>query len=183
MQHKIQPHIFKGEKMDIFLLVLRLVHVFSGVFWVGGALMMNFFIGPTIGATAQAGKQFAGHLILRTRFVTAMTSAAILTVLAGGFLYWRDSQGFTSLWMSAGSGIGFSIGAVSALVGFVFGAMFGQLNKKMAQIGSQIKGEPTPEQLAQLRKIQNQLKVIAPIQTISLIIAVVFMATARYLIF
>ena len=115
--------------MDIFLLVLRLVHVFSGVFWVGGALMMNFFIGPTIGATAQAGKQFAGHLILRTRFVTAMTSAAILTVLAGGFLYWRDSQGLTSLWMSAGSGIGYGIGGVSALIGFIFGAMFGQLNR------------------------------------------------------
>ena len=170
--------------MDIFLLILRLVHVFSGVFWVGGALMMNFFIGPTIGATAQAGKQFAGHLILRTRFVTAMTSAAILTVLAGGFLYWRDSQGLTSLWMSAGSGIGYGIGGVSALIGFIFGAMFGQLNRKMVLIGRDIKGgEPTPEQLAQLQNIQKQLKVIAPIQTISLIIAVVFMATARYLIF
>ena len=146
--------------------------------------MMNFFIGPTIGATAQAGKQFAGHLMTRTHLSMALTISAILTVLAGGFLYWHDLQGFTSLWMSAGPGIGFSIGAVSALIGFVFGIMLGQLNKKMALIGSQIKeGEPTPEQLAQLQKIQNQLKVVSPINAGSLIIAVVFMSIARYLVF
>jgi uncharacterized membrane protein len=170
--------------MDIFLLVLRLVHVLGGIFWVGGALMMNFFIGPTIGATAQAGKQFAGHLMTRTQLSMTLTTSAVLTVLAGGFLYWRDSQGFTSLWMSAGPGIGFSIGAVSALIGFVFGMMSGQLNKKMALIGSQIKeGGPTPDQLAQLQKIQDQLKVVSPINAGSLIISVVFMSIARYLVF
>jgi uncharacterized membrane protein len=100
--------------MDIYLLVLRLVHVFGGVFWVGGALMMNFFIGPTIGATGQAGKQFMGHLMVRMRLSTIMTTIAILTLLAGGLLYWRDSQGLTSMWMSAGSGIGFAIGELQA---------------------------------------------------------------------
>jgi uncharacterized membrane protein len=169
--------------MDIFLLVLRLVHVFGGIFWVGGALIMSLFIGPTIGATAQTGKQFAGHLMLKTRFSMAMTIAAVLTVLAGGFLFWRDSQGFTSAWMSAGSGIGFSIGGVAALVGFIFGSMFGQLNKKLSLIGSQIKGEPTPEQLAQLQNVQKQLKVITPIHIISLIIAAIFMSIARYFVF
>ena len=169
--------------MDIFLLLLRLVHILSGVLWVGGALMMNFFIVPTIGATAQAGKQFAGHLMTRTRLSMTLTISAILTVLAGWFLYWHDSQGFTSMWMSAGSGIGYGIGAVSALVGFVFGIVLGQLNKKMAWVGSQIKGEPTPEQLAQMQEIQNRLKVVSPINAISLIVAVVFMSIARYLVF
>ena len=136
--------------MDVFLLVVRLVHVFGGVLWVGGALIMNFFIGPTIGATAQAGKQFAGYLMTSTRFVAVMSSAAGLTILAGGFLFWRDSQGFTSLWLRAGSGIGYSIGGAAGLIGFVFGIIFGQLNKKMALIGGEIKGEPTPEQLGQL---------------------------------
>jgi uncharacterized membrane protein len=169
--------------MDIYLLVLRLIHVFGGIFWVGGSLMMNFFIGPTIGATAQAGKQFIGHLMTKTRFSMTITISAILTVLAGGLLYWRDSQGFTSLWMSAGSGIGFSIGAVSALIAFVFGLMLGQLNQKMAQVGSQIKGEPTPEQLAQLQEIQNRLKVVSPINVISIIVATLFMSIARYMVF
>jgi uncharacterized membrane protein len=170
--------------MDIYLLVLRLVHVFGGIFWVGGALMMNFFIGPTIGATAQAGKQFMGHLMVRMRLSTVMTIIAILTLLAGGLLYWRDSQGFTSMWMSAGSGIGFGIGGVAGLIGFIFGAMFGQANKKMALVGSQIKdGAPTPEQLAQLQNAQRILKVVTPLHVSFLIVAAVFMSIARYMVF
>jgi len=169
--------------MDIYLLVLRLVHVFGGIFWAGGAFMMNFFIGPTIGATGQAGKQFMGHLMVRMRLSTIMTTIAILTLLAGGLLYWRDSQGFTSMWMSAGSGIGFGIGGAAGLIGFVFGAMFGQANKKMAFIGSQIKdGTPTPEQLAQLQNAQKTLKVVTPLHVSFLIVAAVFMSIARYIV-
>jgi uncharacterized membrane protein len=174
----------KEKKMNIYLLVLRLVHVFGGIFWVGGAFMMNFFIGPAIGATAQAGKQIMGHLMVRMRLSTVMTTIAILTLLAGGLLYWHDSQGFTSMWMSAGSGIGFGIGGAAGLLGFVFGAMFGQSNKKMALIGSEIKdGKPTPEQLAQLQKIQEMLKVVTPLHVSFLIVAAVFMSIARYLVF
>jgi len=169
--------------MDIYLMVLRLVHVCAGVLWVGGALFMNFFIGPTIAGTEQVGKQFAGYLMMRTRLVTVMTTAAVLTIVAGGLLYWRDSQGFSSMWMTAGSGIGYGIGGVAGFTGFVFGAMFGQLNKKMAMIGSEIKGVPSPEQMTQMQKIQGRLKVITPIHVVSIIIAVIFMAIARYLVF
>jgi uncharacterized membrane protein len=173
----------KEKKMDVFLLVMRLLHVFGGVVWVGGALIMNFYIVPTIGATAQAGKQFAGHLMLKTRFSMMMSAAAILTVLAGGYFYWRDSQGFTSGWTSAGPGIGFGIGGAAALVGFVFGIMVGQLNKKMSVIGGQIKGEPTSEELAQFQGVQKQLKLVGTVNVVSLIIATVFMSVSRYLIF
>jgi len=170
--------------MDIFLLVLRLVHILAGVFWVGGALIMGFFIGPSIGATAQAGKQFAGHLMLRTRLVTAMTNAAILTVLAGGILYWRDSQGLTSMWMHAGSGIGYAIGGVAGLIGSIFGIAFGRFNRRMALIGAEIKGgEPTPEQLALLQDIQKKIKMVSPIHLGSIMLALALMAIARYLIF
>ncbi len=170
--------------MDIFLLVLRLVHILAGVFWVGGALIMGFFIGPSIGATAQAGKQFAGHLMLRTRLVTAMTNAAILTVLAGGILYWRDSQGLTSMWMHAGSGIGYAIGGVAGLIGSIFGIAFGRFNRRMALIGAEIKGgEPTPEQLALLQDIQKKIKMVSPIHLGSIMLALLLMAIARYLIF
>ena len=149
--------------MDIFLLVLRLVHILAGVFWVGGALIMGFFIGPSIGATAQAGKQFAGHLMLRTRLVTAMTNAAILTVLAGGILYWRDSQGLTSMWMHAGSGIGYAIGGVAGLIGSIFGIAFGRFNRRMALIGAEIKaGNPRLNNLRYCRIFKKRSRWFPP---------------------
>ena len=53
--------------MNILMVVLRIVHIGAGILWGGGSLIMNFFFGPTVKATAQIGQQFAGHLMLRTR--------------------------------------------------------------------------------------------------------------------
>jgi uncharacterized membrane protein len=167
--------------MNILMLVLRIVHIGAGIFWGGGSLMMYFFFGPTVKATNQVGQQFAGHLMLRTRFVTVMTTMAMLTILAGAGLYWLDSGGFTSAWMKSNTGIGFAIGGVFGLVGFVFGAVFGQLNKKLATIGSQIKGQPTPEQLANIQNIQKKIASVTPIHVTSIIIAILLMSAARYL--
>jgi uncharacterized membrane protein len=169
--------------MNILMLVLRIVHIGAGFFWGGGSLIMHFFFGPTVKATNQTGQQFAGHLMLRTRFVNVMTTMAVLTVLAGTGLYWIDSHGFTSAWMRSNTGIGFAIGGVFGLVGFVFGAMFGQLNKKMAMLGSEIKGQPTPDQLAKIQGIQKRIATVTPIHVTSIILAILLMSASRYFLF
>lgn len=169
--------------MDTFALILRLVHIIGGVFWVGGALAMNFFISPTLGATGDAGRQFAGHLMGKTRFSMFMTGSAILSVIAGFILYGIDSSWFTSAWQSSGPGIGFGIGAVFALIGLVTGMMNGRNNGILGRLGAQIQGKPTAEQAAQLGTIRKQQAWVVPVNTWSLLLAVVFMAIARYLRF
>ena len=42
--------------MIYLIWLLRIIHILGGIFWVGGTLMMAFFIAPTVGATAEAGK-------------------------------------------------------------------------------------------------------------------------------
>ncbi len=169
--------------MYLLVIILRLLHILGGVFWVGGALATNFFVGPTIGATGDAGKQFAGHLMSRTRFTAAMTGGAIVTVIAGFFLYGIDSAWFSSAWQSSGPGIGFAIGALFALVGLVTGMMNGKNNKAMGRIGAQIQGRPTSEQAATLAAIRKQQAWVVPVNSYSLLLAVFFMAIARYLRF
>ena len=39
----------KEKKMDYLHITLRIIHIGAGVFWVGGVLMMTFFIAPTLG--------------------------------------------------------------------------------------------------------------------------------------
>ena len=34
--------------MDIYLLMLRLIHIGGGVFWVGAALFLVFYVAPTV---------------------------------------------------------------------------------------------------------------------------------------
>jgi len=169
--------------MNYLTLVLRLIHIIGGVFWVGSALLMNFFIGPTLRATGDAGRQFAGHFMARTRFTMVMNISVFATLIAGFWLYGIDSQWLSSAWMHSSTGIGFGIGAGFALVGFITGFMNGANNRKLAQIGAQIQGKPTPEQMAQLGTIQKQQGWVVPVNTWTLLLAVFFMAIARYLVF
>ena len=167
--------------MDYFLLLLRIIHIVAGIIWVGGTLIMTFFIGPTIGATGDAGQRFVGHLMNNLKFSNRMASAAGLTILAGAILYWRDSQGFTSAWMSSGAGRGFGIGAAFALIGFAFGLMIGRTTKAMAQLGAQFQGKPTNDQVNQMQAIRNQQAMYSNISVVALLLAVIFMAISRYL--
>lgn len=169
--------------MIYFIWFLRIVHIVAGIFWVGGALIMAFFIGPTIGATGEAGQKFVGHLMNNRKFGTRMMIASGLTILAGFILYWIDSDGFTSAWMSSGAGRGFAIGAGFALLGLVFGILVGRTTNAMAQLGAQIQGKPTVEQMSRLNALRKQQVTYSNINAITLILSVIFMAIARYLVF
>jgi uncharacterized membrane protein len=169
--------------MNYYVIALRLVHIISGVFWVGASLVMFFFVGPTLVATAEAGQKFAQHLMTKTRFTAVITVSAILTVLAGYALYWRDSDGFSSTWLHTGQGLGFGVGALFALIGLVFGIIVGNSNGALAKLGLQIQGKPTPEQMAQIGALRKRLSLVSPINAYSLIIALLLMAISRYLHF
>jgi hypothetical protein len=145
--------------------------------------MMEFFIAPSIAATAEGGQQVARHLTTKVRVHIFMMAAAITTILAGTLLYWRASDGFTSAWMRSGAGIGFGIGAVFGIIAFIFGAIFGNTNAQMGKISSQIQGKPTGEQLAKIQALQKRARRVSPFHVIGTILAMLFMATARYLAF
>ena len=141
---------------------------------------MTFFIGPTIGATAEAGQKFVGHLMNNLKFSNRMSAAAGLTILAGIILYGLDARAGAA-WQRSGMGIGLSIGAVFAIIGFIFGILIGRTTTAMANLGAQFRGKPTNEQMAQMQTLMKQQATYSNISAAALILAVVFMATARYL--
>lgn len=166
--------------MDYFLILVRLVHVFGAVFWVGGVLLLTLFVTPAVAASAETGQKFMQQLMGHTRLSTMLAAAGGSSILAGFILYWIDSAGFTSAWLSSGPGKGFGLGAVFGLIGFAVGIMISRLNKSLAALGGQIQGQPTAEQAAQLAAIRKRVASLAPINTASLMIATVLMAVARY---
>lgn len=166
--------------MIYLIWLLRIIHIVGGVIWVGGTLTMTFFIGPTIGATAEAGQKFVYHLMNNLKFSNRMSAAAGLTILAGVILYGLDARAGTA-WVRSGMGIGLSIGAVFAIIGLITGIMIGRTTKAMAQLGAQFQGKPTPTQVTQMQAIQKQQRTYSIISAIALILAVIFMAIARYL--
>jgi uncharacterized membrane protein len=166
--------------MIYLIWLLRIIHIVSGVLWVGGTLIMTFFIGPTIGATAEAGQKFVGHLMNNLKFSNRMTAAAGSTILAGVILFGLDARAGAT-WLRSSFAIGLSIGAGFALIGFVFGIMIGRTTNAMAQLGAQMQGKPSPEQLTQMQAIRKQQATYSTLSASALILAVTFMAIARYL--
>jgi uncharacterized membrane protein len=169
----------KGEReMNIYLVwLLRIIHIVAGVVWVGGTLIMTFFIGPTVGATGEAGQKFVGHLMSNLKFSNRMAAASGLTILAGFILYFRGGAAL----MESRFGIGLGIGALFALIGFVSGMFIGRTIKAMAELGAQMQGKPTPDQLKEMQALQRRQATVSMISTISVLLATVFMAIARYL--
>lgn len=170
--------------MDYLRIVLRVIHIGGGIFWVGAVLMLAFFLTPTIRATAEAGQKFAGYMMNTMKLTQWISAAAGLTVLAGFFLYGLDSHWFSSPeWMSSGAGAGFGIGGALGLVGFIFGIMTGSVIRSLGKLGAQIQGQPTAAQATQMQALQKRQAMSVQVTAYSLILAVILMSIARYLHF
>ena len=166
--------------MIYLIWLLRIIHIVAGVFWVGGALVMAFFVGPAMGATGEAGQRFVGHLMNNLKFSNWMAAAAGLSILAGAILFALDARAGEA-WLRSNFATGLSIGGGFALVGFVVGILIGRNTKAMAQFGARIQGQPSPDQLSQMQAFQKRQVTYSYINVAALILAVIFMSIARYL--
>lgn len=173
--------------MDFYLIVLRWLHILGGVFWVGSTFVFAGFLEPTIRATGEEGTKVMQHLAGKTRYVTVISIAAIVNVVAGALLYWRVSSGLSSSWLQSGYGIGITVGAVAALISAVVGfGVLSRVSRRMAAIGKEIQSQgapPSPDQIEELGKLQERMRVGGQLNAILLAVAISGMALAQYLWF
>jgi hypothetical protein len=171
--------------MNIYLLnVLRFTHVVAGILWAGAAISYLFFIKPSVKAIGAVGPQFMQNLMQRRKYPIFMMSTSLLTVLAGGALYWFISGGLNLAWAATGPGLGFTIGSLAALVAFLLGTFgigptAGQISALGGQIAASGKG-PTPEQGLKMATLERKLASVENVEFVLLVIALLTMATARY---
>lgn len=165
--------------MTLIFSILRFAHIIAGILWAGGALALTLFVAPTMSATGDAGKQFGGHLISKTRFSAYMMVTGLTTVLAGSLLYGITSNWFQSGWMHSPAGIGFGIGAVAGILAFVFGVMLGNTNGALGALGAQIQGMPTAEQISVMQALLKRQSMASQWNLIFMLISIALMASAR----
>lgn len=170
--------------MNVLMIVLRLVHIFAGVFWVGSAALYLGFIEPTAKATAPESGKFMQYFMVRRHYSTAMSIATTLTIVSGAWLYWRDSGGFQLVWLTSGPGLGFGLGAIAALVSFVIGfAVISPTGNRILVLGQAMQsagGPPSTEQLAEMSKVQHKMSSVLRFDFVLLTVALLTMATVRY---
>lgn len=170
---------------DPILLLLRLVHIGAGVFWVGAAFAFFLFVQPSAKALGPEGEgAFMADLTQVRRFPMVILTATVLTVGAGLILYLRNAGGI-ELWLGSATGVGFTIGSAAALVSFALGAMVVRpAVTKLTEIGRTLREArrpPTPEEAAAIGALKGRLGTFGKINLVFLAVAVLFMATSRYL--
>ena len=171
--------------MDVVMVVMRLVHIISGVIWAGGAVAAAAFINPTAKALKQDAAPFVQHLNFVRKFPAWLGVFGTLTVLSGLVMYWRLFEGIANL--NTGTGLALTVGSLAGIIalGMAFGVLFPTSNQLQA-LGKEIAaggGPPSPEQQAQAGALQEKLMNWAVIVTVTLVIAMIGMSLSEYFAF
>jgi len=108
--------------MDI--LVLRLIHIGTGAFWVGAVFTFFLFVQPAAVAVGLEATKFTYQLLHHRWFSVVILGAAATTVIAGSILLVVTSNGLDPDILFDVSRLGFTVGGVSAILTFAIGALY-----------------------------------------------------------
>lgn len=165
------------------MIVLRLIHIFSGIFWAGGIALLVGFILPAQLVMGRSVMPFMQELMMRRRLRAYVTTAMILTLLSGLTMYARLAITTHGQWPGSNTGKVVGIGALAAIIaGGIGGSVGASTARKMSQLGERIGGAPpTDEQAAEAEAIISRFRNALRIVALLLIIAIASMGSARYL--
>lgn len=157
------------------LLVMRLLHIGTGVFWAGTLMFNAAFLMPAFRDAGPDGAKVAAALA-RRRFMDIMPWIAALTIVSGVWLFWFDSVGFRPPFMRSRMGISLAVGALFAVIAFILGVavMRPAMNKAM-RLGQD------PAQQAAAQALRVRAGILGRVISALLGLAVAAMAVARYI--
>lgn len=172
--------------MLFLMIILRVIHIFAGAFWVGVSFFNIYFLQPTVRATGAEGSKVMQHLTRGTRFTSTVYAAATLNMLSGLIMYWVIS-GFDISFLSSGYGLVLTIGAIAGLVAWLVAILvIRDVLKRMAGIGQQIQAQrspPSPDQSAQLGALGARLMSVGQANLVFMTISLLGMSVAQYAAF
>jgi len=170
--------------MDIYLFILRLVHILAGVFWAGGLFTLAMFILPSINSSMPEGGKVMQRMMAGYHFPVYMLTAGGLTVLSGILMYAKLSLGFSMQWIGSAHGICLTIGGLAAIIAFFLGILINKPRAdKMGRIGKEIMqagGKPNESQLTEMTRLRMGITQMTGYMAILILIAVIGMAVAKY---
>lgn len=167
--------------MDV--LVLRLIHIGAGAFWVGAVFTFFLFVQPAAVAVGPEATRFTFELIHHRRLPVVILGAAALTVLAGIWLLVVTSNGLDPDLLFGASRLGYTVGGVVAILTFGLGALYvfprTRTVERMLGLLLAERRPPTPDEQQTLARTAQESRRAGWIVLIGLVVAVTAMATAR----
>ena len=164
-------------------ILLRLFHILGGIFWVGTMILLAGFLLPTARATGREGGRFIQYLMQQRRLQIYLAVAMLATVLSGLIMYGRMVAATHGVWAGSRPGIAYGFGALAAILAAAIGGAIGSsAGRRLQAVGQAIGATgPTPEQQAELARLQDRMALGARIAASLLVVSAGAMAIGRYL--
>jgi hypothetical protein len=171
--------------MSAEIVVLRLVHILGGIFWVGSGLFTSLFLMPALASSGPAAGQVMAGLQQR-RLFTILPVVALLTILSGLRLMWIGSAGFASAYFASASGRTLTAGGAASIAAFALSLLVARpAAVRAARLGASLAGAPEGADratlAAQLDALRRRGAVSSMLAVVLLVLAAAAMAVARYL--
>ena len=170
---------------DPWLILLRIVHVGSAMAWFGGAIVAGFFLSRAAQALGPTSQSLMDQVMNRQRMGIYFPIVALLAILSGAALIWRDSAGFSSPWISSPSGLAYAIGGLAAVTAFVGGmVLIGPSVRDQTAVRNEMAtsgGAPSADQRDRLERADRRMQLASRIDFPLILIAGLMMAVGRYL--
>ncbi|MGH2538148.1 MAG: hypothetical protein ACRDHL_12195 [Candidatus Promineifilaceae bacterium] len=169
---------------DAVMIILRIVHIFSGVVWVGATFFTVRLLQPAVQATGREGQTFMQHLAGPGGLSRTFVIASGLTILSG-LAMMAILSGLRPAWFGSPYGAALTIGALAAILALVIGAsQTGRATQRMGALGAEIRaggGPPTAEQVAEMQRLGEKIARGGRLAALLLTIALLGMAVAERL--
>jgi hypothetical protein len=164
--------------------ILRLIHVICGIFWVGATFFTVLFLLPAMKDAGADGAKVM-HGIARRKYMQVMPVVALLTMISGLWMLSRDSAGFHAEYFATRPGMAYSTGAAAAIIAFLTGFIWIRPAMAKATELSQAAGGASPEEratiMASAAALRSRANSAGNVVAVLLLIAAAAMAVARYL--
>ena len=139
--------------MQLDIVVLRLLHIGFGVFWVGSALFLVLILEPRLRALGPTIQRPVMGALARV-MGPALGVSGLITIAAGLTLFFQLPRGgldrlFADAWAWA-----IFIGFLATVLAYGAGLVLGITTNRLAGLGKSIEGRPpTPEEGGQLQRL------------------------------
>lgn len=168
--------------MQAEFIVLRILHIVGGVFWVGSVTLMAFFVFPSVRDAGPAGGQVMQGLAAR-KLMTWTPVIAVVTLLAGLRLLMKVGA-FMPGYYSTSMGMAYSISGLIAILAFGHGmAVSRPLAMRMVALGGRMAAPDANKEAlgAEMKTLQAKAGFNLKITATLLLITSLGMAVARYM--
>ncbi len=161
--------------MNTELVVLRIVHIVAGVFWVGTAVYLALVLEPKLRALGNEIERDVLQAISKLNSLW-ITLSAIVTILFGFALISRTPGREFDQLFSNGWGTAIGIGLIASLLAFFLSGWVGANTAKLRRSLQ----ENAQSDDGRLDEIRSKIAMGSRINAVLVIVAVGTMAAARY---